>query len=330
MSSPLSLPFVFAVPNWVLLLIVAIGNPAMHYALLSNPNLTLTSKWSFPVYLEFIAVSDNEPVRIYTSKRPDRTSKTNLWKPKVVSHKDRTLSYYVTEFIRLSIVLTALTFANAYLDNHPFSNTHTLTLLMPWETRAVLEHLAFFTQLYCTIDLCYTIGTLALCTLLHAPYTPVMDSPYLSTSLRDFWSNRWNQAIKITIHRIAFAPVLSVLETWDSRKEAREWRNAGATMAAFGMSAVLHEYAVFALSPGQWIPGEQSLFFVTHGVACVVVEWVKRRTGWRVGGVVGWIGTVLFFLVTGPLFAGPFMRGDIFSEIVPVPGGLKEFFKTFV
>ncbi|ORY33569.1 hypothetical protein BCR33DRAFT_791373 [Rhizoclosmatium globosum] len=73
---------------------------------------------------------------------------------------------------------------------------------MPWETRAVF---AFFAQLYCIIDLCYTMGTLALYTLLLTTYTPDR-----------------------------------VLETWDSRKEVREWRNPGATMAVFGVSGVLH------------------------------------------------------------------------------------------
>jgi hypothetical protein len=38
-----------------------------------------------------------------------------------------------------------------------------------------------------------------------------MNSPFQSTSFRDFWSNRWNMSVKINLHRIGFQPVMAVL-----------------------------------------------------------------------------------------------------------------------
>ncbi|KAJ3028786.1 UNVERIFIED_CONTAM: hypothetical protein HDU68_000909 [Siphonaria sp. JEL0065] len=317
---------------------------------------TFTSKWSMLDYYEFIGVSDNEPIRrLLAKENTDKLSKHNPWTPKIAQYKDRGLRYYGYQAVRLGITFVALVWAHAYLEKYPYNrDTRKLKFLMPWDVEGVLENLAFGVQLFCTMDILYTLGTLMIVNSVGAPYTPIMDRPYFSTSLRDFWSNRfgnqistsntsypknphhrWNQPIKITIHRISFAPTLKLLKKLDPRKEAHQTHFAIATLVAFGMSCLLHEYAIVMLLPYEWIPGENSVFFLSHGIACVAVERFKRMTGFSLSGagifgsVVGWIGTVLFFLVTSPFFVGPHGRAGWFMGF-PIPQEFKEFFKVMM
>ncbi|KAJ3077417.1 hypothetical protein HDU98_000067 [Podochytrium sp. JEL0797] len=293
-----------------------------------------TSKWTMQDYYQFLGVSDNEPIRRLVAKSPEsQSSNPNRWKPKIAWPHDRTAGYYARESVRLAIVLVVLTWGHAYLEKYPYNSRgrSAMRFLMPWDWEGVLEAMAFACQLYGVIDLLYTMGTLMIVEIVRAPFTPPFDAPYFSTSLRDFWSNRWNQPIKITIHRISFVPTLTFLQSLDPSKESRPRNLAIATFTAFAMSALIHEYAIIMLIPQVYIPGENAAFFLMHGVACLVVERLTRGGGGGrgFGPVVGWFATCLFFLVTSPFFVGPYGRSETFLQ-VPVPSGLKEFFQSMM
>ncbi|ORY45527.1 hypothetical protein BCR33DRAFT_169687 [Rhizoclosmatium globosum] len=247
-------------------------------------------------YYEFIAISDNEPVRRWTAKRAKPASKTNLWRPKLVTYEERTLLYYIWQVGRLGVVFFFLALSSAYLEKYPFqSQTRKLQFLMPWDITGILEAVALGTKCMSILDLAYTIGTLPIVHLVKAPYIPVLDSPYLSTSLRDFWSNRWNQPIKITIHRIAFAPTLKYLEDINGGIDRRRFNVMVATLSAFVWSSLLHEYVCAMLVHEHWIPGEQSVFFLLHGIGCILVEvcgvnQFTKRFGSFMGNMLGWLG----------------------------------------
>ncbi|KAI9342361.1 hypothetical protein BDR26DRAFT_933694 [Obelidium mucronatum] len=287
---------------------------------------SFTSKWTMREYYEFIGVSDNEPIRKFTSKNhQDKLSKTDPWMPKVAQARDRTLGYYLRQAARLLVMLVIMTFTTAYLEKYPFGeNSKKMQLLNLLDLKSVLVNIMFGAQLFSSMDLMYTTGTLMIVDLLGAPYTPIFDKPYFSTSLRDFWSNRWNQPIKITIHRIFFAPTLALLRKLDPTKDARQTHLMIATLVSFAGSALLHEYACIMLIPHEWIPGEMSIFFMSHGIACVLWERLNLLSSLSISWkrFVGWIMTLFFLLLTSPFFNGPFARSEQFLEF-PVPQSMK-------
>ncbi|ORY45557.1 hypothetical protein BCR33DRAFT_716232 [Rhizoclosmatium globosum] len=116
---------------------------------------------------------------------------------------------------------------------------------------------------------------------LGAPYTPIFDQPYLATSLRDFWSHRWNYPIKLTFHRLVFTPLLSLFESYNK---------------ATSSNTSKHRHTEL-----------QSVMYCTI--------WLQKMTGfgisWGFGRgwkVVGWALTAATLLTTAPLFVGSYAR----------------------
>ncbi|KAJ3028788.1 UNVERIFIED_CONTAM: hypothetical protein HDU68_000911 [Siphonaria sp. JEL0065] len=154
---------------------------------------SFTAKWRMLDYYEFIGVSDNEPIRRFVAAKhnPDKLSKTDSWRPKVAQYKDRTLSYYLYQTLRLGITFIVLTLVHAVLEKYKYKEyASKLKLLNVWDFESVLVNVAFGVQLFTSMDILYTFNTLVIVNCIGAPYTPIFDKPYFSTSLRDFWSNR--------------------------------------------------------------------------------------------------------------------------------------------
>ncbi|KAJ3065401.1 hypothetical protein HDU99_004174, partial [Rhizoclosmatium hyalinum] len=63
-----------------------------------------------------------------------------------------------------------------------------------------------------------------------------MYTPYLATSLREFWSERWNTLVKDFLAMVVFSPVIKVL----TKKGSREMTFMVACLAAFVFSGLLH------------------------------------------------------------------------------------------
>lgn len=148
-------------------------------------------------------------------------------------------------------------------------------------------------RLYCSVDLIYLFATLPACLLFRQSTTqwpPPSDRPWLSTSIADFWGNRWHQFYSRTLRAVGSKPLYMVLG------------RPGAVMGAFGLSAVVHDWALYGLGRGTDF-GTVGLFFVMMGVGILLEGlWEEglgmgRVRGWRgwvwaMGWIVGW-GTVL-------------------------------------
>ncbi|KAI8842241.1 hypothetical protein BJ741DRAFT_592573, partial [Chytriomyces cf. hyalinus JEL632] len=291
-------------------------------------------KWSLAEYLEFLGTSDNGPCRILASAQKKKTGNSPSI-IKVYHVHDRNLSFFGWTAVRLGITWTAFAFANAYLEKYPYHWNYRTDgwygFLMPWDVEGVIMHVMFATQLYGLMDICYSLGTLLLVTIVSAPYTPMMDAPYFAISPRDFWSYRWNLAIKTTIHRLAFSPALRSMRSLGIKNMA--FMTAVATLAAFGFSTLLHEYALLLLIPAEAGWFENSVFFMGQGVVCVLWEVCIRKVkaqqsvGFIGIQLLGWFMTMLSLLVLCPFFVRPYATSEKFLEF-PVDGRLKEFFKT--
>jgi hypothetical protein len=114
-------------------------------------------------------------------------------------------------------------------------------------------------------------------TLINLRVAPHFDRPYLSSSLADFWSRRWNLNTGYTMRFLIYDPVC---EGRIVRKEAAEVtlpstaRRALAVCASFVASAALHE--VFILYLRRRLSGYWFAFFAVQG-PLLLLESMGRR-----------------------------------------------------
>nr|KAJ3408908.1 hypothetical protein HK105_003149 [Polyrhizophydium stewartii] len=254
----------------------------------------------------------------------------------------------------------------------------------PPKTDLPVMHLFLFNDAKRAVDLIviggmlYSVMQAAYITLFHLssvlfdiPFLPLMDNPFISTSPRDFWSNRWNTQIKESLYRLSFAPVMSFLDgssggkrrgtasrgrtkasdswwPWASsprsksaskthaggsksgssgaraaaRRNRELWHTVVASMSAFALSALVHEYTVFVMLDRPTTL-EQTAFFLLHGAITVAQVVVGRacRTALRFdpfARVPAWAFIVLnaaVFLATSPLFFNPWFRENLLMKV---------------
>lgn len=71
---------------------------------------------------------------------------------------------------------------------------------------------------------------------------PVMDYPFLSTSIKEFWSYRWNSMIQRCLKRVAFQPVIRYFSFREKKPTA--FILMLATLNTFFLSALMHEWFI--------------------------------------------------------------------------------------
>ena len=62
-----------------------------------------------------------------------------------------------------------------------------------------------------------------------------MNSPFISTSFRDFWSNRWNMSVKINLHRLGFVPVMAACRWMSGTQQGEKSPTWHAIFGALGI-----------------------------------------------------------------------------------------------
>ncbi len=115
-------------------------------------------------------------------------------------------------------------------------------------------------------------------------------APILSTTLAEFWGERWNRSVHGILDQHCFRPL------------ARRRLARAGVVAAFVASAALHAWLiVVSLRDGWWTAG-MFAFFVVQGLL-VLLERALRVARWRPAA--GRIWTAAWMLVTTPLFVEP-------------------------
>lgn len=103
--------------------------------------------------------------------------------------------------------------------------------------------------------------------LLGFPVNRLFDQPLKATSLRDFWSHRWNRPF-VEMNKLLFAPLLS---GYLSRSNS--------TLALFLLSGLLHELALsYPVSAGF---GGPLLYFLVQGLGMRIEKSFKERARWK-------------------------------------------------
>ncbi|KAI9342266.1 hypothetical protein BDR26DRAFT_282137 [Obelidium mucronatum] len=299
-------------------------------------NRHFNSKWALRDYVEYMWSSSNIPIRLLELKQSDlqRTSRCH-----VIGAGHQTLAFYMKLVVRLFLSWIAYSIAISYFQKYPYTPASGwfLNLSNPKE---IVDHAMFGVLTYCFTGIIFN-GLLPVFVILNAPFVPIFNEPFLATSLRDFWSNRWNSLIKTSIHRVAFIPTLKLLKSLSSNRDQEKPTHSEkqhkqpdihymiAVMASFTFSALYHEYLIFNFFTEPSL-GENFCFFMLQGIFCVIQVYFQKLTGfgktWGRGGVfwnfVGWSCTMGLLLITSPMFVGPYARFGVFFEpfVIPVYG----------
>ncbi|KAI9124050.1 hypothetical protein K1719_005350 [Acacia pycnantha] len=120
---------------------------------------------------------------------------------------------------------------------------------------------------------------------------PQFNEPYLSSSLQDFWSRRWNimvtQILRPTVYEPAYSLSIGIM--------GPKWASLPAVFTTFLVSGLVHELMFYYL--GRVTPTwEVTWFFILHGLCLMVQIGLKKQLS----------GTVVQLprVVSGPLTVG--------------------------
>ena len=162
--------------------------------------------------------------------------------------------------------------------------------------------------LYALMDSLYHIGMLIGRHLLRQPasyWPPLFRRPWMATSIRDFWSDRWHQSLR------------HIFVVFGARPGGRFLGRAGAVMGAFAVSAFIHYLGLWGSGHGTEFHIDGG-FFLLMGLGAIMEGAFQRATGLRVGGWLGWLWTMSWTLVWGtPLIDGWARRGMFATDFFP-------------
>jgi hypothetical protein len=135
--------------------------------------------------------------------------------------------------------------------------------------------------------------------LVGRPVRGLLDHPFRSTSLSEFWGRRWNRMVQLNLAAGFYRPL------------ARAGRPTLGLVAAFAASGAMHAVAVLGAGPLRVValPIACILWcFLGHGVAVLIEQrlgWDERPAGTRTQAI-AWLRTLLLFLALIPGLIEPF------------------------
>lgn len=124
---------------------------------------------------------------------------------------------------------------------------------------------------------------------------PLMNSPFLSTNISEFWGLRWNTAFRDLTHRFLFRPLTPQLGP------------AKAVFAGFVFSGIVHDIVISIPADGGY--GGPTLFFTIQGLAILLSRSnFGKRLNLR-NGIAGRLFTFVVLICTVmALFHPPFVN----------------------
>ncbi|KAK7412714.1 hypothetical protein VNO78_04282 [Psophocarpus tetragonolobus] len=185
--------------------------------------------------------------------------------------------------------------------------------------------LLFLYGLHMYIGLEFVLATVSAitCKFLGVQLEAHFDTPYLSTSLQDFWGKRWNIMVNRLLHPSVYHPVARL----SARFIGTKWAPLPAVLASFAVSGMMHELVFYYIKREKrtweaWEPSwDASCFFLIHG-ACVCVEvgvkkTLKGKKQWHLPRLLSCLLTFLFVQYTALTFFLPaLVRCHVYDKAV--------------
>ncbi|KAG1840840.1 hypothetical protein DFJ58DRAFT_809806 [Suillus subalutaceus] len=147
---------------------------------------------------------------------------------------------------------------------------------------------------------------------------PSFDSPWRSTSLRDFWSRRWHQWLRR-------------LFIFGGRPLSLLFGRVGSVIGAFLVSGIWHHVALSAMDPSS----EMWRMVVPFGMMGVGMIIERAVAGHKTGGRMGWIWTMCWMglwgnvMVDGCTRAGMYGGSSILGSAMPLRRSIEQLVRAF-
>ncbi|KAI7851987.1 hypothetical protein BDC45DRAFT_571572 [Circinella umbellata] len=206
----------------------------------------------------------------------------------------------------------------------PENNAYILSL--PWfHWKSMILTMLYGIKGYCFLGI-IDIGMGIEEFVLGIPLIDLFNSPILASSPRDFWSRRWNRAVRNLLHHIIF--VRSIKEditnkdTKLTKKKAEDKKERRTSFffstknvmgfLAFFVSGVFHELIITSMLRKMTL--ENLAFFTLHGIAVWIQLSIRDWATWSkqyphgLTRVLCVLCHLMFLSVTGRLFLAPYLR----------------------
>ncbi|KAL3850924.1 hypothetical protein ACJIZ3_012806 [Penstemon smallii] len=137
--------------------------------------------------------------------------------------------------------------------------------------------------LYIAMDVIQGVIAVICQVLLQTELEPAFNYPYHSTSLKDFWSHRWNRVAGITLRSTVFEPIFR----YSYMALGQKWASILAVVGTFLVSALMHEIMFYYLCGVVRPARGTTLFFFIHGLLLIVESKLKRKIEGKWQTIVG-------------------------------------------
>lgn len=135
-------------------------------------------------------------------------------------------------------------------------------------------------------------------------WPPLFDSPWLSTSLTELWGRRWHQMMRELLVPLGMQPF------------GHLFGPLGGLFAAFLISGIFHDIELRSFGRGG---NSVALigFWVMNSVGVILERIWTKKTGRRVGGVVGRVWTFGWLLLWGVWVVNEWTKAGRFGGLSP-------------
>ncbi|KAI8902210.1 hypothetical protein BC833DRAFT_574137 [Globomyces pollinis-pini] len=309
---------------WTLSAMAVYLSSALRYLDVAQLQKEVVHKWSFNDYCEYMIsfeVSDKSPKKAEDKKEPLRTMQQ-----RAVPYEDMTYDYLKKEAITLLIKFFVWNLILMHIilnrkDWYP----------KPYEIASSLSFMrdCYLLGIACAmaLDMSFTLFNHASSLYFKIPFVPIMNHPYLATSVGDFWSNRWNLIVHNNLRRGIFTPFLRsfgyTLPLPKGVRIAPHVLMMGA-FATFLFSGIFHEWMIFVMFELPTI-GEQLSYFLVQGIMStleiVVKKYVLKTFGINLEKTIPYpikiVYTNMVMILSSPLFLNPYIRENLLTKYHP-------------
>lgn len=133
-------------------------------------------------------------------------------------------------------------------------------------------------------------------------WPPMFDSPWLATSLTEFWAKRWHQMFRDVFIATGGKPLSLLIG------------RAGGVIGAFFISGVLHDFGLWGMGRGAEFSTVGG-YFLLQSLGILLEHTWKHFTGVRVGGILGRVWTHCWVVLWGSLIIDAWCRKGLGASI---------------
>ncbi|PLW10232.1 hypothetical protein PCANC_19933 [Puccinia coronata f. sp. avenae] len=124
-------------------------------------------------------------------------------------------------------------------------------------------------------------------------------TPFTASSVIGFWTRHWHGLIRDLVIEAGTIPVtFLVVRAFGARQAHPKFLRLCGILAAFAISAILHEAGIWAVGSFDWRL-RTSVFFMSQGVGVCFENAFKHFTGRAVGGPLGRLWTYTWLVLFG-------------------------------